>query len=366
MNYIPFIPLFRFIRIIVKMEGLSAKGILHLLPWIIKLIVLEPFRLVEVLIFEQRIRKHTPNQSPIFILGHYRSGTTYLQRLFSFDTRFGHVSVVQHIAPELMLLYEKPLTKLIQWISDLFKAQNHFHRVPHDWSYPGEEDIALMGLTSKYSATWGLMFPQKFKKHFSDTTVLNIPFLNKKWEQDYRYLVNKISIKNQGKALVLKSPPNTARINKLKEIFPGAKFVFISRNPVELFSSMRRLWDVTVKYHALGSIKGIDIDDLVIQGLDILMNEYHEQKLSIPVNQLIEIDYDELVGKPVATLQKIYLQLDLPDFGFCKNAVTQFAKTQKSYERLTHKLPENIMYTISKKWNRYINEYEKVKINSVT
>lgn len=343
------------------MGGLSLRGALHLLPWIAKLIILEPFRLVEVIFFERKINNHIITQSPIFILGHYRSGTTYLQRLFSFDSRFGHMSVIQQVAPELMLLYEKPLTKIMQWVSNLFKAQNHFHRVQHDWSYPGEEDIALMSLLSKYSATWALMFPKKFKNHFNQSIHLNDSFEKDKWRQDYTYLLNKISLKNRQKQLVLKSPPNTGRINKLKELFPDAKFVFISRNPYELFASMKRLWLVTINYHSLGSTKGIDIDELIFEGFEILLKAYLEQKVSLSQGELIEIDYQELVAYPVSAMSKIYSQLRLPEFELCKAPIERFAKIQKSYERLNHTLPEELMQRIKTKWEIYIKEYEKIK-----
>lgn len=342
------------------MGGLSLRKTLHLVPWIIKLVILEPFRLIEVIFFERKINCHKIINDPIFILGHYRSGTTYLQRLFSLDSRFGHMSVMQQVAPEFMLLYEKPLTKMIQWLSDLFKAQNHFHRVQHDWSYPGEEDIALMSLLSKYSATWAFLFPKKFKKHFTESTKLYDSLVKERWKRDFRYLVNKVSLKNMQKQLILKSPPNTARINKLKELFPNAKFVFISRDPYELFASMKRLWNVTINYHSLGSIKGIDLDELIFEGLEIILKAYMEQRSCLLENELIEIDYQELVVHPISTMKKIYLQLQLPEFEFCEEAIVEFTKVQKSYERLNHKLPKDLIQRIKIKWKIYIEDYEKI------
>jgi hypothetical protein len=45
----------------------------------------------------------------------------------------------------------------------------------------------------------------------------------------------------QDKRLVLKSPPHTARVRLLREIFPGAKFVHISRDPYEIYQSTKRV-----------------------------------------------------------------------------------------------------------------------------
>ena len=42
--------------------------------------------------------------------------------------------------------------------------------------------------------------------------------------------------------LVLKSPPHSARIRILKELFPDALFVHIVRDPYVVFSSTVHLW----------------------------------------------------------------------------------------------------------------------------
>src|SRR5262249_52029499 len=41
--------------------------------------------------------------APVFILGHWRSGTTYLHNLLSLDPQFGWVSMLEVIAPEAAL-----------------------------------------------------------------------------------------------------------------------------------------------------------------------------------------------------------------------------------------------------------------------
>ncbi len=42
--------------------------------------------------------------------------------------------------------------------------------------------------------------------------------------------------------LVLKSPPHTARLAALSEMFPEAKFIHLVRNPAEVFPSSVRTW----------------------------------------------------------------------------------------------------------------------------
>jgi len=346
MNYIPFMPLFRFIRIVVIYGGLSVKNVFHLAPWLLKVIILEPLRWIEVMRFENRINRTRIIHPPVFILGHYRSGTTFMQRIFTHDSRFGSMSLFQQNAPELMLLFEKPLTKIIQWVSDLFRVQNQFHRVPSDWSYPGEEDIALMAMMSEYSPTWGFLFPRKFNMIFpsyfqGDTK------RNEKWEQDYLYLLKKLTLKNQGKPLILKSPPHTARVKALLELFPQARFVYISRDSCELFSSTGRLWDVVKRFHSLGPTAGVEKDELIYSSIEIFRNQWREDQKLLQPDKFIEIDYKDLLHHPLDVVHQIYSKLQLPDFLYCEPAIRQFLETQKNYKTLTHVISQEVKSKIA-------------------
>ena len=87
---IPFYPLIQMIRVQLK-HGILRPTRWHLiLIWLVKLIVIEPFRIIEacvmVVLPDRKVR-------PIFILGFYRSGTTYLQELF--------ICKIQFIPPSL-------------------------------------------------------------------------------------------------------------------------------------------------------------------------------------------------------------------------------------------------------------------------
>src|SRR5687767_1971521 len=104
------LPFIELCRIIVKNGGLSGKGLLHLPPWLIKTIVLEPLRWFEILKYNKEISQHGITEPPIFILGYYRSGTTYLQRMFTHDISLGYTSIFQTVLPEVMLGAEKSLT----------------------------------------------------------------------------------------------------------------------------------------------------------------------------------------------------------------------------------------------------------------
>lgn len=341
-NYIPFLPLFRFLYIVMTHGGLSWKGVWRLLPWLIKLTLFEPLRWVEVLLFEKRISNTRIVHPPLFILGHYRSGTTFLQRIFNEDKRFGTMSVFQQVMPDMMFLFEKPLTRSIQWISDLFKAQNHFHRVPYDWSYPGEEDVGLMAMASLYSSSWGFIFPEKFKSVFETFFIKKDQRMIRGWKRDYLYLIKRIALKHKNKPLVLKSPPNTARVHELLELFPDAKFIYLTREPDEMFVSTQRLWKVVKNFHSLGPTRHVNFDELIYTSMDIFRQNWIKDMSQLDPHQYIEVNYHDLVQQPAVVMESVYSQLNLPAFKECESTIRQFLEEQKSYQTIQHIIPEEV------------------------
>ena len=73
-------------------------------------LALAPAAAAESLIYRKRIRETKIEKDPIFILGHWRSGTTYLQNVLSRDEQFGWFDPVNTIG----LPYSLLLGRLIQ------------------------------------------------------------------------------------------------------------------------------------------------------------------------------------------------------------------------------------------------------------
>jgi hypothetical protein len=62
------IPLIRFIRICRKSGGIDMTKVHHILPWILKFVIFEPLRLIELLAYNKRIKDHKISADPIFII----------------------------------------------------------------------------------------------------------------------------------------------------------------------------------------------------------------------------------------------------------------------------------------------------------
>jgi hypothetical protein len=356
------LPFVRFCRIASRNGGISGKGWLHSFPWITKTILIEPWRWVEHALYHKKIKAHRVHPAPIFILGHYRSGTTFLQRMLAQDDRLGFTSIFQTVLPEIMLTGEKPLTPLLELISRVFRLSNPFHRIPLQWkSFPGEEDVGVTALLFPSGSQWGQLFPQRMEQYlhrfilFDDADDEE----KKQWKQDYTFFLKKISLANQGKPLVLKNPPHTARIKMLLSLFPEARFIHIMRDPLDVFASTQRLMEVIRKNYILGR-EDLDMDTAILRNYKAIMQAFLEQKNSIPGERFVEIRYEDFVKEPVRIMEKIYQHLQLPHFSYCADAAKDFANQQKKYPVLDHHIDPEMEKRIRREWDPFISYWEQL------
>lgn len=361
MNRLFPLPLFTFLKIVSRNGGFSGKGLLNSLPWLMKTILFEPLRWIELATKNKLIKEHTITKPPVFILGFYRSGTTYLQQLFMEDNRLGYHSNFQMIFPEIMLTGEKRLIPVLEFISRAFRLKNHVHRVPLTWyKSPGEEDVAMTAFLDSHAAQWGYFFPERMQDYFEKY----VSFENisedeiEKWKQSYSLLIKKISMANAGRQLILKSPPNTARIKQLLTLYPQARFIHIHRNPYDVYASNKRLWKVVQDIYTLGNTKSFDAEKIILGTYLKTMQRYFEYKEMIPEGHLIEIRYEHFIKDPVATMQNIYSYFNLGNFNDCENKITDYVEKQKRYVTMNHRLSDHEIKTISEKWESVIRHLD--------
>src|ERR1044072_7122632 len=98
------IPLAELTRRVFNSGGISSKGMLLLFIYFLKLILVTPLAFLQFVFYSRRIKKTTINKPPSFILGHFRSGTTYLHKLMAATEQFGFVSYYDIICPNSSLL----------------------------------------------------------------------------------------------------------------------------------------------------------------------------------------------------------------------------------------------------------------------
>jgi len=210
--------------------------------------------------------------------------------------------------------------------------------------YPEEEEFTLgMRVPVSYYFFW--FFPKKTREYYkryiefkdlSDNTITE-------WEEEYSLLIKKAIRNTNGKIFISKNPPNTGRIPQLLKVFPDAKFIFIHRNPLEVYSSTLHFLKQLLPILEFHTIPDDQIEENMIFIYRELMQKYIQDRELIPEGNLYEMRYDDLLKDPMGELEKIYLQFGFPEKekGFQRSR--EYIKESKKFSGNVLKLsPEQI------------------------
>jgi hypothetical protein len=345
-----------FTRRLFKGGRISMRGLFLLPVYYVQLLAALPFGLIQHIIFSRRIHKTKIDKDPVFILGHYRSGTTYLQKLLVSNRDFACLRNYDALFVNTNLLFGQHMQKVFQGIINIFRIRNPFFNTSAAiLSDPAEEDDFLMNKASAFTAYWGFVFPKKSpewlnqKEQFTDARFIS------EWKKAYVNTLKYATFKNSGRRLVLKNPPSTGRIRLLLELFPSAKFVFIHRNPYEVYYSTMTMWKKAIlPYYSLQQISSQDLDDIIFGHYSFLMEQYEAQKHLIPEGNLIEISYEELMSDPYLGIQKIYSRLNLPGFEIWERSLGQTIAHEMNYRNNTYSYSGKTLQKISDNWEHFI------------
>ena len=312
-----------------------------------------PLSVYEKIRFDKQVNGIVIDKSPIFIVGHWRSGTTYLHNLITQDTRFSYPTTFQTVAPAVFLRFEKFIKPIVEASLPPKRPEDD---VDLGADFPQEEEYA-MGNISPYSFYNGWCFPQKMEFYYKFVCMDNVSERAiDEWKKIYLYYLKKLTLYHKGKQLVLKNPSNTARIKLLLDQFPEAKFVHIYRNPYHTFLSMKRDTEAEMALYCMQKPKEERIIEKAMVDLyNKMFVKYFKEKNLIPKGNLVEVKYEDFIEKPLNEIERIYKTLEIPDFSSVKNRFKGYIASQSKIK--THK------YKIDPQLKEKIYDYLKFTID---
>lgn len=300
------------------------------------------------------------HHQPVFILGHWRSGTTHLHYLMARDEQFGILSNYQALLCRVSLLGGRLLMHILSPLMPEKRPQDNIKMTVYE---PAEEEQPLTNFTHR-SGMQSFFFP----KNISYYDKYNLfKGLNKRqiklWKRDYLRLLKVISHFNHNKPLLLKNPHNTARGKVLQEMFPKAKFVFIHRNPYDVYLSNIHLYKKTVSTQFLQEFSEAEVHERVMYCYETMLKQYIDHKQYISPENLIEIRYEDLEENPYEILENLYKTLDLPGYEAALPNFTEYLDSVKDYQKNTFReIAPHIVEEINQRWDFSFKEwgYEKM------
>ncbi|MGC1275057.1 MAG: sulfotransferase [Planctomycetaceae bacterium] len=317
-------------------------------------LVTSAFSVVEKGVYGRRIVA-TEIPPPLFVLGHWRSGTTHLHNLLAIDERFGSPRFSEVTIPWTFLTGEKVLTTAAAFLlpSTRFGIDN----VSLSTNAPSEEEFALAQMTF-HSPYLSWAFPQHAERYDRYITFRGVPEAEKRdWQAAFVMFLKKLTLRH-GKPMILKSPPNTGRIKLLLEIFPDARFVHIHRDPYTVYQSTRHLHLSSWKTFAYQKLDEADLQERILRDYVEMFDAFFEDRSLIPPDRFAETSFDALEANPMAEVERIYSELKLPSFSDVRPRLAEYVQSLAGYRKNTHRdLPEELRERIVREWGRTFDEW---------
>lgn len=268
-------------------------------------------------------KKH-PIEKPLFILGNFRSGSTFLHRLLSRDTEtftslttwdiYLTPSVTQKKITQFFARLDTrylgdALHLLLHKFDDATLGKVKIH--PISFFQPEEDENIHLLIWDGYFVSF--LFPfmdelpdyQHFDKALSPARKRQIMTFYRSMLQRHMYATGK-------KYFVAKNPAFSAKIETIKEFFPDARIIYLARNPLDMLPSTvswinyaRRVFtDPGPGYHYLPEIVE-------------MTRHWYAYPLKYldahPSPRHLILNYDDLILRPEYVIRGFYEQFGYPD-----------------------------------------------------
>ncbi len=293
---------------------------------------------------------------PVFVLGHYRSGTTHLHNLLSLDPQFAFPTLLQTLYPHTFLTSGAMIAPAMKSLMLPNRPQDN---MTQGVDSPAEDEFALCVATS-LSPYMRWAFPRSTVDYESYLTFRSVPNEElHRWKAAFVRFLKKLTLVSD-RPLLLKSPPHTARIRLLLELFPDARFVHIHRHPYTVFQSQRHLWKTGPPYWQLERPAARQpIDDRIIDTYSAMYGAFFEERDMIPAGRLCEVAFEAVERDPVREIEKIYQALGLSGFPSVLTSLEAYVGSISGYQK--NKLPDlppPLRQRIRHQWRRSFEEWQ--------
>lgn len=292
------------------------------------------------------------DEPPIFVLGHWRSGTTLVHELLGCDPRFACPSTYACFAPNHFVRSEW----VVRWLDFMVPSRRPMDNMPAGWKRPQEDEFALcnLGLPSPYLS---IAFPNHPPQDQEYLTLEGVtPAARQRWKRKLIWFLRQLTFRHR-KRLVLKSPLHTARIRLLLEMFPDARFLHIVRDPLAVFPSSVHLWKSLCRRDALQTPTHEGLEERVFSTFNRMYAAFERDRALIPPGHLCEVRYEDLVADPLATMEQAYARLGLGDFAMARPAVVAYLAAIDGYQANRYELSAELKDQIARRWGWFSNRY---------
>ncbi|GAB4503600.1 MAG: hypothetical protein Fur0043_05920 [Anaerolineales bacterium] len=266
--------------------------------------------------------KQQPVEKPLFILGNFRSGSTFLHRLLSRDDNFTSLTIWDiYLAPSVTQ------KKITQFVSRLDKRLgHHLHRLlyafdratlgkirihPISFFKPEEDENIHLQNWDGYFTSYLFPFLDELPDyiHFDQTLT---PDHKRRIMTFYKSMLQRHLYATGKKYFVAKNPAFSPKIETLSQFFPDARIIYLVRNPLDMLPSTVS-WINYARGHFTDPGEGTFYLDEI---LDLTQHWYRHPLRYLdahPSPRHLILRYDDLIQNPEGVIRGFYEQFGYPE-----------------------------------------------------
>jgi hypothetical protein len=315
-----------------------------------------PLTWISEALYKRKAESLPLDTPPIFVVGHWRSGTTLLHDLFSEDPNLAYPTTYECFFPHHFLLTEGRLDHVFKVLLPKRRPQDD---VPVGFDRPQEEEFAMimLGEGSPYNTmAWPRMGPV-------DSEYIDLEGLPdkkvKSWADAFMWFYRRLLLQHGGKRLVMKTPANAARVKVLSKLFPDARWVFIARNPLDVFPSTVKLWRALYSTQGLHNPPNLEpwLDDYVLDTFERFARAYEKDCHHVPAKNLVEIRYEDLIKDPIGSMRGIYDKLRLDKFDEAEAPMRAILSDRSDHKVSSYRLPKPLAKKVADRLKFFIDRH---------
>ncbi len=294
-------------------------------------------------------------EPPLFVLGHWRSGTTHLHNLLAQDAdQFAWANTFQVVNPHTFLCTEKIHTRRFAF---LVPAKRPMDNMALSFESPQEDEFAML-LRCLYSLYLGVTFPRRESYYSRYLTFEDVPDQEiVEWKQALLWFAKKLTYL-YGRALVLKSPAHTARIKLLLDVFPEARFVHIHRDPYSVFRSSQHYFDTAVWYLYMQRPNREMVNRGILERYTVLYDSFFKCRGLIPQGNYHEMCFEDLEREPLVEMRRLYDRLGLKGFDAIEPKLHNYVASLADYKKNDFSdVPQPLREAVATSWKRSFDEW---------